>query len=125
MANPWASKSKMSFTTPPPTLLVSYNGMGVAELKRVGKKYSFRYCETFPQMRLSPLPGLPYRIGEALFDELPLFFKERLPDQKRPEVAMWLNQNPHVDRNDELQLLGTLGSHSITDSYVITLKKAA
>jgi HipA-like protein len=120
MIKPWASKSKMSFTTPPPTLLVSYNGTVVAELKRVDKKYSFRYRDSFKELQLSALPGLPYRSDAVLCDELPLFFKERLPDQRRPEVALWLNQNPQVNRNDDLQLLGTLGAHSITDSFVIT-----
>src|ERR1700722_12238100 len=107
MLNPWASKSKMSFTTPPPTLLVSYNGEVVAELRRVGKQYSFRYRDSFRELRLSPLPGLPDTNREFLSDELPLFFKERLPDQRRPEVSLWLNTNPHVDRYDDLQLLGT------------------
>ena len=125
MLNPWASKSKMSYTTPPPTLLVSYSGVVVAELKRVDKKYSFRYLDSFQKMKLSELPGLPYQTGERLCDELPLFFKERLPDQRRPEVAAWLNENPQIDRNDDLQLLGSLGSHSITDSFVITRQTAA
>jgi HipA-like protein len=117
---PWASKSQMLYKSPPPTLLVSYAGKVVAELKRVGGKYSFRYLDAFQEMNLSPLPGLLQKAGESLHDELPLFFKERLPDLRRPEVSSWLQANPSVDRNDELQLLGALGAHSITDSFVIS-----
>jgi HipA-like protein len=119
MLNPWASKSKMSYKTPPPTLLVSYAGRVVAELKKVGRKYSFQYLDAFQEMNLSPLPGLPMSGESSLHDELPLFFKERLPDLRRPEISSWLQAHPSVDRNDDLQLLGALGAHSITDSFVI------
>ncbi|WP_396127191.1 HipA N-terminal domain-containing protein [Edaphobacter bradus] len=110
----------MSYKTPPPTLLVSYDGRVVAELKKVDRKYSFRYLDAFQEMNLSPLPGLPQKSGESLHDELPLFFKERLPDLRRPEISSWLQAHPSVDRNDDLQLLGALGAHSITDSFVIS-----
>jgi hypothetical protein len=120
MQFPWASKSQMSYKSPPPALQVSYAGRAVAELKRVDRKYSFRYLEAFKEMNLSPLPGLPYVSGEALYDDLPVFFKERLPDLRRPEVSSWLHAHPSVDRNDDLQLLGALGAHSITDSFVIS-----
>ena len=120
MEFPWASKSQMLYKSPPPTLLVSYAGKVVAELKKVGPKYSFRYLDEFKQMNLSPLPGLPQNNGESLHDELPLFFKERLPDLRRPEIRSWLQAHPSVNQNDDLQLLGALGSHSITDSFVIS-----
>jgi HipA-like protein len=120
MYNPWTSMSKMDYKSPPPTLLISYAGNAVAELKRSGRKYSFRYLGAFQEMNLSPLPGLPYAAEETLHDELPSFFKERLPDLRRPEIRSWLNANPSVDRNDDLQLLGALGSRSITDSFIIS-----
>jgi hypothetical protein len=120
MEFPWAFKSQMQYKSPPPTLLVSYDKRVVAELKRAGRKYSFCYLDSFQEMNLSPLPGLPYQRGESLHDELPLFFKERLPDLRRPEINSWLHAHPYVDRNDDLQLLGALSSHSITDSFVIS-----
>jgi hypothetical protein len=120
MEFPWASKSQMLYKSPPPTLLVSYAGRVVAELKRVDRKYSFCYLDAFQEMNLSPLPGLPQKSGESLHDELPLFFRERLPDLRRPEIRGWLQAHPSINRNDDLQLLGALGSHSITDSFVIS-----
>ena len=118
MQFPWASNSRMTYKSPPPTLLVSYAGQHVAELKKVKGKYVFRYLEAFRKLNLSPLPGLPQADGEASYDELPLFFKERLPDLRRPEISNWLRAN-NVDPTDELLLLGTLGTRSITDSYVL------
>lgn len=118
----WAPK--MSYQSPPPTLLVSYANQTVAELKRVEGKYLFRYLEAFKILNLSPLPGLPQLDGESKHDELPLFFKERLPDLRRPEISNWLRNNPSVDINDDLQLLGTLGARSITDSFVLFRRAA-
>lgn len=118
MKFPWAHSSQMSYNSPPPTLLISYAGNPVAELKRVNGKYVFRYLPAFVEMNLSPLPGLHHPSQESV--ELPLFFKERLPDLRRPEIRNWLSANSHIDRNDDLQLLGALGAHSITDSFVIT-----
>jgi HipA-like protein len=120
MALPWAPKSKMSYKSPPPTLVVSYAGRDVAELKRVNGKYAFQYLADFRELNLSPLPGLPTVAGETMHEELPLFFKERLPDLRRPEINRWLYLHPEIDRNDDLQLLGALGAHSITDSFVLS-----
>jgi len=110
----------MSYKSPPPTLVVSYGDRDVAELKRANGKYVFQYLAAFRELNLSPLPGLPPADGENLQDELPLFFKERLPDLRRPEINRWLQMHPEVDRNDDLQLLGALGAHSITDSFVLS-----
>jgi hypothetical protein len=120
MPIPWASKSNMSYKAPPPTLFVSYGVHQVAELKRVNNKYLFKYLDAFHSLNLSPLPGLPAGVGESVHSELPSFFKERLPDLRRPEISLWLMYHPHVNRNDELQLLAALGHHSITDSFVLT-----
>jgi HipA-like protein len=125
MQLPWAPKSELSYKSPPPILLVSYADQPVAELKRIDGKYSFRYLDAFRELNLSPLPGLPPTNGETLHDELPLFFKERLPDLRRPEINHWLYLHPKVDRNDDLQLLGALGAHSITDSFVLSRLRAA
>ena len=121
MQFPWASNSRMMYKSPPPTLLVSYAGQHVAELKKVKGKYLFRYLEAFKRLNLSPLPGLPQAVGASEYhecDELPLFFKERLPDPRRPEIAAWLLAN-EIDSTDELLLLGTLGTRSITDPFVL------
>jgi HipA-like protein len=119
MEFPWPSKSRMSYKSPPPTLLVSYAGKTVAELKKVNGKYLFKYLDAFRELNLSPLPGLPQVNEESKHDDLPLFFKERLPDLRRPEISNWLRNNPQIDINDDLQLLGALGARSITDSFVL------
>jgi HipA N-terminal domain len=124
MEFPWAPKSKMSYKSPPPILLVSYGDRAVAELKRVNGKYVFKYLEAFQELNLSPLPGLVPESGEIVHEELPLFFKERLPDLRRPEINRWLLLHPEIDRSDELQLLGVLGAHSITDSFVLSRRAA-
>ena len=124
MEFPWAPKSKMSYKSPPPILLVLYRDRAVAELKRVNGKYAFRYLDGFRELNLSPLPGLAPDSGESFHDELPLFFKERLPDLRRPEISRWLYLHPEIDRSDELQLLGALGAHSITDSFVLSRRAA-
>ena len=124
MLSRWASKSKMSYKSPPPTLLVLYDDKAIGELKKVDGKYQFHYLDGFREMNLSPLPGLPLEGVESMHDELPLFFKERLPDLRRPEISNWLRANPSVDRNDDLQLLGALGAHSITDSFVLSRSAA-
>jgi len=120
MEFPWAVKPQLSYKSPPPVLQVSYAGKPVAELARAQGRYIFRYLAAFSEMNLSPLPGLPQGQGDLSHNELPLFFKERLPDLRRPEVNKWLAANPSVDRNDDLQLLGVLGAHSITDSFVLS-----
>jgi len=115
----------MTYKSPPPTLLVSYADHHVAELKKVKGKYLFRYLEAFKALNLSPLPGLPQVDGESVHDELPLFFKERLPDPRRPEINDWLRKNPSVDPNDDLYLLAVLGTRSITDSFVLGFRPQA
>jgi hypothetical protein len=115
----------MSYKTPPPTLLVSYADQDVAQLKKVKGKYLFRYLEAFNTLNLSPLPGLPRGEGEASYDELPLFFKERLPDPRRPEISDWLRKNPSIDPEDDLLLLSVLGTRSITDPFVLHFRSAA
>lgn len=122
---PWAPNSRMSYKSPPPALLVSYAEQNVAELKKVNGKYLFRYLDAFKTLKLLPLPGLPQVEGESSYDELPLFFKERLPDQRRPEISEWFRQNPSVNPQDDLLLLGIFGTRSITDSFVLVRPNAA
>jgi HipA-like protein len=114
----------MSYKTPPPTLLVSYADQNVAELKKVKGKYLFRYLEAFKVLNLSPLPGLPQAEGDVSYDALPLFFKERLPDPRRPEISDWLRKN-QIDPDDDLLLLSVLGTRSITDPFVLHFRTAA
>lgn len=127
MQRPWAHKSRMQFKTPPPTLLVFFESEAVAELRKVKQEYQFRYLESFLAKNLSPLPGIPARSDNewSLFSELPTFFKERLPDMRRPEIRQWLQNNPSVSVDDDLQLLGTLGAHSIVDSFELRQPSAA
>lgn len=88
-------------------------------MKKVNGKYQFRYMDAFREMNLSPLPGLSQGNEVSVHDELPRFFKERLPDLRRPEISNWLRQNPQIDINDDLQLLAALGARSITDSFFL------
>ncbi len=113
------------YKTPPPTLLVLYKDVLVAELQEFpqGRGYLFRYSPAFQQMSLSPFPGLP--LGkDSLFEELPAFFQERLPDMRRPEVRE-LVRKAGIPEDDTLRLLATLGSHAITDPFEFRLKAIA
>lgn len=125
MQFPWTPNSRMSYKSPPPTLLVSYAGKIVAELKKVNGKYLFRYLDAFREMNLSPLPGISQENEVSEHSELPRFFKERLPDLRRPEISNWLRQNPQIDTNDDLQLLAALGARSITDSFLLSFRLPA
>ncbi len=112
------------YKTPPPTLLVLYRDVLVAELKEFAQGgYLFRYLPSFQQMSLSPFPGLP--LGkDSLFEELPAFFQERLPDMRRPEIRE-LVAKTGIPEGEKLRLLATLGSHAITDPFQFRLKAIA
>lgn len=117
--------SRMGYKAPPPTLIVYHESEPVAELRKENGKFLFRYLEAFFRRDLSPLPGLlPSGSGVALSNELPAFFRERLPDTRRPEIRQWIAKN-HIDENDELRMLAVLGAHSITDSFELKLNSAA
>lgn len=112
------------YKTPPPTLLVLYRDVLVAELQEFAQGgYLFRYLPSFQQMSLSPFPGLP--LGkDSLFEELPAFFQERLPDMRRPEIRE-LVAKTGIPEGEKLRLLATLGSHAITDPFEFRLKAIA
>jgi HipA N-terminal domain len=112
------------YKTPPPTLLVLYKQVLVAELQQFAAGgYLFRYLPPFREKGLSPFPGLP--LGkDLLFDELPAFFQERLPDLRRPEISE-LVRKAGIPEVDKLRLLATLGSHAITDPFEFRLKAIA
>lgn len=119
--NKWA----LGYRTPPPTLEVSYQGQPVAELKKEKGKFFFRYLESFSLRSLAPLPGLPHNAsGFVSFNELPAFFRERLPDTRRPEIRQYILANK-LDEDDELMMLACLSKHSITDSFELSLRSAA
>jgi hypothetical protein len=109
--------------SPPPTLFVSYQHKPVAELKKEGGKFFFRYLEPFFSLDLAPLPGLAPNRQLVSFAELPAFFKERLPDLRRPEIRQYIREHS-IDEYDELQMLSCLGAHSITDSFELKLQAA-
>src|ERR1700674_1622960 len=95
------------YDSPPPTLKILYNGEQIAELKREGNRYTFRYLDAFYTMSLQPLPGLdPDRTHESA--ELFLYFRERLPDTRRPDVKRLMKQFG-IPENNSLLLLATLG----------------
>ena len=110
--------------TPPPRIEVLFHGDPVAELSR-GKegKYVFRYLPSFEEKRLAPLPGLPLGKDYISADLFP-FFQERIPELCRPEILEWL-QTHAIEKQDEMQLLGSLGKKSVTDSFELRLAVAA
>jgi HipA-like protein len=113
------------YDAPPPTLKILYNGEQIAELKLEGKRYSFRYLEAFYRLALQPLPGLDpkdLRDGEA-FDEMPLYFRERMPDTRRPDVKRVMQQFG-IPEHNTLLLLATLGKHTVTDPFEFQLSAA-
>jgi HipA-like protein len=111
------------YHTPPPTLKILYDGTEVAELKREdGGLYRFRYLDAFKQMHLEPLPGLAMD-KEHVGPELPLYFRERMPDVRRADIQRIVAQ-VGIPVNDELLLLATLGKHTITDPFVFELTAA-
>jgi len=110
--------------TPPPRIEVLFHGEPVAELSRERKgKYVFRYLPAFSEKRLMPLPGLPLGM-EHTSDELFPFFRERIPELCRPEVLQWLRQQS-LDTADQMELLGSLGKRSVTDSFELRWTEAA
>jgi HipA-like protein len=109
--------------SPPPTLYVSYQHKPVAELKKEGGKFLFRYLEPFFSLDLAPLPGLAPTREFVSYVGLPAFFRERLPDLRRPEIRQYIREH-EIDENDELQMLSCLGAHSVTDSFELRLQAA-
>jgi len=117
-------KPSLRYKEPPPTLLVSYNHQPVAELRKEKGKFIFRYLERFFAQGLAPLPGLAPTREFVSFRELPAFFRERLPDTRRPEIRQYI-RDYGIDENDELRMLACLAAHSITDSFELSLSNAA
>jgi HipA-like protein len=116
--------ARLGYRTPPPTLVVSYQNQAVAELTKENGKFLFRYLDPFFAQKLSALPGLPAGRDTVTSAELPAFFKERLPDTRRPEIRQYILQHK-IDETDDLQMLAHLGAHSITDSFELKLRDAA
>jgi len=102
------------------TLEILYNGEVVAELERANGKFVFGYCEKFKTLGLSPLPGLPFA-GAVVSPELPAFFRERIPDSRRPEIRQHIRVN-NIDEKDDMEMLAQFSKKSITDSYELRVK---
>ncbi len=112
------------YKTPPPTLLVVYQGQPVAELSEFQEGgFRFRYLPEFGKLGLAPFPGLSPNKGELLFSDLPAFFQERLPDLRRPEIQEQVLLSG-IPEGNKLQLLAMLGSHAITDPFEFRLREA-
>ena len=113
------------YKAPPPTLVVSYKNQAVAELTKENGRVSFPLSGAVLRARFSAASRhlAPSR-SFVSFRELPAFFRERLPDTRRPEIRKFIRDNG-IDENDELQMLACLGAHSITDSYQLSFLNAA
>jgi HipA-like protein len=114
---------RYGYDAPPPRLTILYEGTKVAELSKENNQYTFRYLDAFQQMGLQPLPGLPIGSVYGPSPELPLYFRERLPDPRRPDVRQLLKQF-HIPEGDLLLLLATLGKHTVTDPFEFQLTAA-
>jgi len=113
---------KFRYHTPPPLLRILYEGTPVAELRQEERGYRFKYLDTFAQKNLEPLPGL--RLGEEYEGpDLPLYFRERLPDIRRVDVSRLVEQFK-IPTDNKLLLLATLGKHTITDPFEFQLTAA-
>src|SRR5580700_923524 len=113
---------KYRYKSPPPTLKILYEGIEVAELKREANVYVFHYLSAFKERGLEPLPRLPLD-QEYRWEELPLYFRERLPDVHRADVRRIVSQLK-IPTDDKLVLLATLGKHTISDPFEFQLVEA-
>jgi HipA-like protein len=111
-------KFMLAFKTPPPRLLVTYKDIDVAELQREEGEYVFRYLPAFHEVNLAPIPSFPDLTRVYRSADLWQFFRERIPDLRRPEVRQVV-QELGIPENDELQLLEKLGARSVTDPFQI------
>ena len=112
------------YDSPPPTLKILYNGQQIAELTLDNGRYTFRYLDAFHRLALQPLPGLdPFKNPPYEGRELPLYFRERLPDMRRPDVKR-LMQQFRIPEDKVLLLLATLGRHTVTDPFEFQLSAA-
>jgi HipA-like protein len=112
------------YDSPPPTLKILYNGEQIAELRRQENRYTFRYLDAFHNLGLQPLPGLdPEKDLPYDRSELPLYFRERMPDTRRPDVKRLIQQF-HIPEHNSLLLLATLGRHTVTDPFEFRLSAA-
>lgn len=112
------------YDSPPPTLKILYNGEQIAELRLERSRYTFRYLDAFRRLDLQPLPGLdPDKDPPYEGRELPLYFRERLPDMRRPDVKR-LMQQFRIPEDKVLLLLATLGRHTVTDPFEFQLSAA-
>ncbi len=113
------------YNEPPPTVEVLYTDTPVAELTLNDGLFTFRYLPAFRRFGLAPIPGFPTTAPEKKYmkQELWPFFSQRIPDRRRPEIRMVMEQLGLVDAN-ELRLLAELGAHSVTDPYTLRLRAA-
>jgi hypothetical protein len=104
-----------------------FRGTLVAELSKEKKEgrniYTFRYLPTFKELRLAPLPGIPYSEAPQPSPELWPFFSERIPDSRRPEIDAWMRRKK-LSEADDIRMLAELSAHSVTDPYEIRLVAA-
>ena len=109
---------------PPPTLQILFHGTLIAELCKAKRDnrpvYTFKYLPAFRELKLAPLPGLPYSEEPQISGELWPFFSERIPDVRRPEIQAWMKKKK-LSEYDDFGLLTELGAHSITDPFEIRL----
>jgi HipA-like protein len=116
---------KLQYKTPPPTIELLFDGEPVAELTR-GREatYSFHYLAAFEGKKLAPLPGFPQLDKVYTATELFPFFRERIPDMRRPEVREQM-KNQNISEEDLFALLVQLGRRTVTDSFELRLSGKA
>lgn len=107
---------------PPPTLQILYRGVVVAELSKEKVKgqnvYTFRYFRQFRDLSLAPLPGISYSEEPQTSAELWPFFKERIPDLRRPEIVAWMRVKK-LSESDDIRMLAEMSKYSATDPFEI------
>ena len=74
-------------------------------------------------MNLAPLPGIPYSDGLHQVGRSGRFFGERIPDLRRPEIAVWMRMKK-LSEADDLRMLAELSSHAVTDPREIRMVAA-
>lgn len=113
-----------SFSEPPPRLGVFFGPTEIAELTIEDGQYVFRYLPGFKSVNLSPLPGFTDVAKVYRSPQLWPFFRERIPDPRRPEIHELMQREGLTDAS-ELELLGRLGARAITDPFEFRLLKVA
>jgi hypothetical protein len=87
--------------------------------------FRFAICAmSYHKSVAAPIPGFPDLKKEYRSGRLWPFFAERIPDQRRPEIQEVILREGLTSATT-LQLLASLGAHSVTDPFELRLSQAA